>query len=173
MRFDCSQFTMMIACVSLSQIRKRLWDWSRAIFVRAIGKMMISSTLYLCLVPEFFSLLYRLNMCVVERLQRGTRVCWRRRQLALNSHAEPGVVMVKWSGVNRSNDIKYCKYSYLIYWISTLKDPPPLFFVYGNCTQNHTVKKYNSYGVNFWQKSSEIDPVGIVLFYSMILWYVD
>ena len=29
-----------------------------------------------------------------------------------------------------------------------LRTPPPVF-VYGDCTQNITVKKYNSYGVNF------------------------
>ena len=37
--------------------------------------------------------------------------------------------------------------------ILILRTPPSLLFVYGDCTWNHTVKKYNSYRVNFWQKS--------------------
>ena len=34
-----------------------------------------------------------------------------------------------------------------------IKDPPPLDFLYDDCTRNHTVNKYMSHGVNFWQKS--------------------
>ena len=34
-----------------------------------------------------------------------------------------------------------------------LKDPPPVDLLYDDCTRNHTMKKYMSYGVNFWQKS--------------------
>ena len=37
-------------------------------------------------------------------------------------------------------------------WV-VLRTLPPCFFVIGDCTRNHIVKKYNSYGVNFWQKS--------------------
>ena len=28
-----------------------------------------------------------------------------------------------------------------------------MIFLYGDCKRNHTVKKYNSYAVYFWQKS--------------------
>ena len=34
-----------------------------------------------------------------------------------------------------------------------LRTLPPMFFVYGDCTGNHTVKKYNSYRVNSCQKA--------------------
>ena len=32
--------------------------------------------------------------------------------------------------------------------VAKLKDPPRMFFVYGDCIRNHNLKKYNSYGVN-------------------------
>ena len=35
---------------------------------------------------------------------------------------------------------------------SALRNLPPLDFLDGDCTQNHTLLKYNSYRVNFWQK---------------------
>ena len=36
---------------------------------------------------------------------------------------------------------------------SLLRTLPPLDLLYDDCTQNRTVLKYMSYGVNFWQKS--------------------
>ena len=47
-----------------------------------------------------------------------------------------------------------------------LKDPPPPGFLYDDCTRNHTVLKYMSYGVNFWKKSLMYQE-GI---YRIILW---
>ena len=41
-----------------------------------------------------------------------------------------------------------------------VKDPPPADFLYGDCTRNHPVYKYNSYGVNFSQKSILYIPRG-------------
>ena len=34
-----------------------------------------------------------------------------------------------------------------------LRTLPPLDLLYDDCTRKHTIKKYMSYGVNFWQKS--------------------
>ena len=39
-----------------------------------------------------------------------------------------------------------------IYGYYYLRNLPPMDFLYSDCTKNHTVKKYNSSRVNFWQK---------------------
>ena len=51
--------------------------------------------------------------------------------------------------------------------ISTFMDLRTLLdFLYRDCTRNHSIKKYNSYGVNFWQKSL-VYQEGI---FQIILW---
>ena len=62
------------------------------------------------------------------------------------------IFVTYWALVHLLSNVFCCMIS-PAFSILILRTLPPVFFLYGDCTRNHTVKKYNSYGVNFWQKS--------------------